>query len=791
MKKILGFLLFSLLSFYSFAETLVVPKIDDGTGFVRTMTTNDALVNASGLKYLLEGQGGGGTTNNRTKEVYVNESGSDSTGNGSFEKPYKTIKYAFSTNAIPTSGVNDKWAIFVSPGSYTEDNPITTRPHVNLIAIGDTSSTRVLANDPDANLFECSSDSFIYGFILLNASNAAAINMTNVSICVVRHTSIIDCDVGFSMSNQYAIADLDNITAFTIGGGTDKLIDITAGKSTIKDVAVVGDSDVNYLVYATGSNTIIDIANPVSASANLDYGIFASDVASITMSGGRLDGGSSTGLITAVSCDGAHIDVSSLAIKNSQVGIYTTGSDDMHAAAISIENCSTGLLFTGTTDAFLSGTSLLDCDTDLVTVGSGVIFTGSGLLLDDNKLVLDPLAKHNFSHMSNREGDEGLLIKGELQVGSPEFPKETVMGSGDSYTRGMMFYTYDGSTYSNAVDAATSASGSTVGFPNTNANSAMYVASSIVDSSGDTLQHPGVKVSVDTPITMGAGGVVDFQYYTTNDTWESFNYMVTDSGGSYYPYAKNAFHTNGSFQIRYDYRMQKDWKKNDPAGLGYSNYWARAVIVSNIVASPLLEQVKLHTDRTEINSDGFMEYFGNGRPVKKLPWNVGLLQDVGNTMGAGDVWTSIAKLGVGGDDVEFDSNGDYTGFKSQLPWDIDTSCPIGFAWSWRPSATGTDVWTIRWGKTTEGDEIFLGNQAGTDNNIITVTNSVTADLQHWESVNIDISDMLSRREDGFGDTLWISIESVTSSGDPIMLDVSGGYVRWSEGAHITSFLNIK
>lgn len=47
-----------------------------------------------------------------TTSVYVNSSGNDSTGTGSFNNPYKTISHALSLSAAN---------IFVGPGSYTED----------------------------------------------------------------------------------------------------------------------------------------------------------------------------------------------------------------------------------------------------------------------------------------------------------------------------------------------------------------------------------------------------------------------------------------------------------------------------------------------------------------------------------------------------------------------------------------------------------------------------------------------------------------------------------------------
>ena len=551
---------------------------------------------------------------NLLKAVYVNTGGSDVTGDGSFGNPYKTVKYALTTNAIPSSDITNKWGVFIAPGVYLEDNPITGRAYVNIVAMGDTSSTRIQAQNTSSPIFEAVEDTFFYGISFWGATNSSAISMTNSGISVARHCSFVDCKYGFSMDNANAIADLDNLSGFGLTIPVDRLINITAGKATIKDPVVVALSAVNYLVYVTGSNSVADINNPVSASPSLGYGVWAASNAAVTVSGGRLDGGAAGSISGGIMCDGAHMDVSALAIKGAIVGVETRGNDEMHLQAVSIENCTTGILFTGTTDAILAAVSVQECTKDMVTVGSNVSVTGSGLLLDESKMDLDPDSTINIAHMSNLAGDEGLLIKGELHVGSPESPKETVMGGGDSYTRDMLVYSYNGSTYSNISAIAASSSGSTFGFANTNANTALYLSTD-VEKDGEPMTYPGLKMSVDSAIDLGAGLVV-YEYW--NGAWTAFNYMISDANAPYNSYAEEIFNTNGSFQMRYDNAMLDDWVKNDPAGLGRSNYWTRARIVTPITTSMQLEQLKISVDRTEVNADGFVEYFGAAEPVEDL-----------------------------------------------------------------------------------------------------------------------------------------------------------------------------
>ena len=53
-----------------------------------------------------------------------------------------------------------------------------------------------------------------------------------------------------------------------------------------------------------------------------------------------------------------------------------------------------------------------------------------------------------------KAGDEGVSIFGEYHVGAPEQGYELVVGEGDSYTRGMLVYTYNGSIYTDISSAA-------------------------------------------------------------------------------------------------------------------------------------------------------------------------------------------------------------------------------------------------------------------------------------------------------------------------------------------------
>ena len=687
--------------------------------------------------------------------VYVNTGGDDGTGDGSFGNPYKTVKYALST--ISGSNITNKYGLFIAPGVYVEDNPIAGKPYVNIVAVGDTSSCRIQAQDGNEPIFEAVEDTFFYGISFWGATNSSAISMTNSGISVARHCSFVDCKYGFTMDNAGAIADLDNLSGFGLTIPVDRVINISAGKATIKDPVVVAESDVNYLVYITGSNSVVDVNNPVSASPLLGYGVWASSNAAVTVSAGRIDGGVAGTISGGIMCDGAHMDVSALAIKGAVVGVETRGADEMHLQAVTIENCTTGLLFTGTTDAILVAVSVQDCTKDIVTVGSGVSVTGSGLLLDESKMELDTDSTINIAHMSNQAGDEGLLVKGELHVGSPESPKETVMGGGDSYTRDMLVYSYNGSTYSNISDVAASSSGSTFGFANTNANTALYISTD-AEKDGDKMTYVGLKILVDSAIDMGTGSVI-YEYW--NGAWSPFRYMSSDANAPYESHGNAIMNTNGSFQMRYDNAMLDDWAKNDPAGLGRSNYWTRARIVTPITTSMQIEQLKISVDRTEVNADGFVEYFGAAEPIEDLFGasfvDTKPLQGLTPSSENVDYGTVLDYVFVNNEFVNTATDG--RGSIVTIPDGLDTSRELSFEITFAPvsSTTTGDVGIVfYYGKIDSSTVLDGANVEVAMTNNVTV--GATADVQYKTTFTFPADGLLTGDRIPFGYT--------RPSGDP-------------------------
>jgi len=392
-------------------------------------------------------------------------------------------------------------------------------------------------------------------------------------------------------------------------------------------------------------------------------------------------------------------------------------------------------------------------------------------------------------------GDEGLNILGELHVGMPERPSESVFGGGDSYTRGMKVYTFDGSVYGDVSAEAASSTGSPFAFPNNNINTAIYVASSLAN--GGVLHHYGIKASVTTAAVSGAGEIA--AEYWTGAAWVAFTHMTTQSGGKYLPYADQLFERVGSFQIRNNIFMDDDWATNDDPSYGTPLYWVRyRIATAAITTAPVFEQFKLHTSRAEINSDGYMEFMGLGRPFARFPWDAGLLAPASSSPANQDLYLSD-NLDVGRVENRFNNGAtDRIGFLSAVPDTLDSSTPIVFAWSViTDDATAGDIfWVLRWGWNDPTDNVYRSQAAAPaaspNEQSLTIIEAapVSADTVQWYQAELDISGVIPRRDGGFPDTIWVSLQRSggiagdTHGGDVSLVSLTSAYLTWCVGGHV-------
>jgi hypothetical protein len=113
-------------------------------------------------------------------------------------------------------------------------------------------------------------------------------------------------------------------------------------------------------------------------------------------------------------------------------------------------------------------------------------------------------------------------------------------------------------------------------------------------------------------------------------------------------------------------------------------------IISTITSSPIIEQFKLHTNRFEVNGNGFTEYFGTSRYRKTLISGVDHLipNNVGTPKDMDVLYTPTATAGY--TDNRFESTvNDSTCFVLDINEGLDTSIPIEVSLSFYVNGTGT------------------------------------------------------------------------------------------------------
>jgi len=700
-------------------------------------------------------------------EITVAKSGAD----------FTTIKEAL--DSITDNSVTQRYVVLVSPGIYIEDNPLLGKEYVMVKSTGDLHTTRIQALNPNEDLFTMVNFFLLERFTFWGVTGVGkyAINQEVAGLTSLLRCAIAECSNGIHVNHVNADMQLSDVGVYNISTTTTRGVYLEAGIAEIS--RITGSlGNITTLIEATGINSILRINRLSTEISTLGTAVFLRDQVRATIA--SMDAGE---MVDGIVIEGG-----------SKARINSTFIHDAQNGGFRINDVGTG------TDVVMQSTTIEgSIGFDVEVLSTTATLTGSGQTAMDNVNFV-PGSGIYASIIDTKEDDEGINIIGELHVGVPERGSESTLGEGDSYTRGMLVYTEtDSNVFVDISVNARTASGSTFTFTDKILDNSIYIGSSL-ESGIDKLVHYGFKSKVMTPAIYGAGNIV-IEYWN-GSSWIEVNGMEVDSGVEYFPHAKNYFQEAGGKHIRYSQELVQDsWTKNDPMSIGTDYYWVRLRITADLTTAPIFEQFKLHTNRFEINADGWIEYFGKARPIAKLPWEVQVFEKAtGTDVKDQDLYLSKT-IDNGGKKNKFlydetDPNKvQRIGFKTTLPFDMDTSTPVDFQWSVVSDTTdgGTIDWIIRWGFNSDGDSVYTTSAAApttapNEQEIILVsTPPATLNKTKWYQVSLDVSDMVSRREGGFGDTIWVSMErssTDTHTGDASLISMGAYYTKWCEGGHI-------
>jgi len=663
--------------------------------------------------------------------VFVSPDGNDSTGTGSFYKPFQTL-----TGVYDALVAGDITATALSPlhvdcdAAIIDQDPVDFSAYTNILISGKGPRTRLKATNANANLVTLGASSSLRSISFEGVTNA---------------------------SNWHVVWS---------GTGT-------------------GVGSFNDLFFNQGSNCL-KVENTTGT-----FRISGSNSLILQNSGTCFEGNSNTTLTV----DGFSI----LGDGTNTKGFVQNG--DSQLFIFSGRTTSLGTLYevNGDTGSCFYG--------DVSDTGSNVVFDQNG-----NSSVEVISGSYEFSkavitNTSVIEGyffnitpdDNQLRCLSELSVGLPGSGRESAFGQGDSTVLGMLVYTYDGSTYTDVSEDAASSSGSTFTFPNTNTNSAIYVGFAFDTVS--PIQFYGIKNFITTAAVLGSGDIV-FEYW--NGAWTEFNHMQTQSDRPHQSLANDKFTDTGSFQALFDPRLEDDWAVNDPVSFGTNVYWIRLRISSSITTAPIFEKFKIHTNRMELESDGFQRMYGLSRIEEKFPITFGgLFSNVGKAPTDQDFYLSD-NLGIAATGNSFPTNQDRAIIFSQfIPFELDTSAPVKLTISYfvDTALSGVIQWVVDWATSAEMDPVYtstaLAPTTFTNERNVTVLDTVGASENNKDrvkTIELEIPEAVTQQASNAPNSkLWLRLTrdvsgSDTYAGNAILTDFALFYTAWREGGYAGAIL---
>jgi len=185
-------------------------------------------------------------------------------------------------------------------------------------------------------------------------------------------------------------------------------------------------------------------------------------------------------------------------------------------------------------------------------------------------------------------------------------------------------------------------------------------------------------------------------------------HLSADADAPYSQYAQAVFARVNSEQIRFNTSAITGWATKSLNGI--TKYWIRFRVSVAMTTAPAADRIKVHTNRTEINKDGLVEYFGAAEPLRQLVWHRRLMEEMeGFAQPNADIDISSGLSIKAQANRWQDGNKDGSVTTLQALPGLDTSRPLIYEVGWAPEATGAgnvelqlDVVTINAGDVLNG-----------------------------------------------------------------------------------------
>jgi len=337
--------------------------------------------------------------------------------------------------------------------------------------------------------------------------------------------------------------------------------------------------------------------------------------------------------------------------------------------------------------------------------------------------------------------DVGLSITtGQLSIGSPGSPQEAVFGGGDSYPVGNNNSIAFHADMANLTDLVlTGATDVTIILGSDNSsNTGLFggTAAGKMLLVGSDYPFGGAKAKIITKAVMDAT-LVTAEYMASSNVWIPATVMATTSSDPKRQMNIEIGTTQDGISEHWRFgfnplSLPVSWDKVTMTidEVEYNKYWARIRLTDAITTDMVLEQIKLHTNRVEIDETG-NEYFGRARTPRQLSFGWGDTLQLEGYSPANETIDIGVGISLVYTDNEFSASAiDGRGGILNIPAGIDTSIPLIMVFVWQPlvNTAGDVVYRIESVQKKEGDtmdnltapettEGTVSVEAGSDNKL--------------------------------------------------------------------------
>jgi hypothetical protein len=666
-----------------------------------------------------------------------------------------------SIKAAITANPGQNKVFIVHPGNYIEDNPIVVEPGTVMISCGNAENTFITAQNPTLAVLNYSVKCKVLGFSFRGGAVGVYFNQS-ASGGQGRYSALMECFITDCLIG----IDCDGALVHTLGGMADTLY---VREIVINSTVRALDKGIQVRrggQFISAGVTVFGIP-PIGLNPPIPitYGYYGTDVVS------------KIAMVTtnAYFCG---------------VGFYIDAGCSSELTLLTLKYNANGVVVgsgAGSTRFSVNSLDVFGSVSKDVTVlnKSALIEVHSGVF-DDTK-ILNPLgARLNMRYHTNKNGKTRQRMLGIINVGTPTEPAKMIIGEGsyDVYSLAVLRCT-DGEvgTWTDITADAIEDSGNIFGlFAGTAAGNCLYIGRDKVPI--------GVKINI-AAATSAAVPLGDLIWEYWNGTaWTEFNIMQTEDSEPFYYVESSCISTVGSYHVRFGL------KSTAPLALkelnGVSRKWIRARVMNALPSIPTSEYILAHVHATKIGSDGYTEYYGDARTVKKLTWN---LYDMASTGGASQTVYFGRKLYSGGTGNHIPAGVDCTlSLSAFVPTDLDNSFPLKVILSAIGSTTGTVTITFRYNFSNSGALLYLTEGAAPLTTVgektVSISASVTAGIESRIEAMVSVCHV-NMNPSGLGpQTLWFGIEHAaadTYAGSITLTQISGYYVSWIDGAHLLAF----